>query len=225
MEQQTLKQQMGKLAETKEWYEETLARSVIHSLEKTNITGFYVKTKEEALEKVLSLIPEGSTVGYGGSLSLDQIGVKDILRAGNYCFKDHEKLGLSEDESIMLRRESLLADVFLSSTNALTMDGKLVNIDGTGNRVAAIIFGPPKVIIVAGTNKIVPDVEAAMDRIKNYVTPIHSRRRGRPIPCAQTGKCVDCRVPRRSCNAVVTIENQRQKDRMTVIIVGEELGI
>ena len=125
----------------------------------------------------------------------------------------------------MLRKESLLSDVFLSSTNALTMDGKLVNIDGLGNRVAALIFGPKKVIVVAGINKIVPDVEAALDRIKNYVTPIHGKRRDRAIPCAKTGKCVDCHVPLRSCNAVVTIEGQRHMDRMTVIIFGEELGL
>lgn len=225
MEQQTLKQKMDKVAETREWYEETLAHSVIQSLEKNHITGFYVKSKEEALEKVRSLIPEGSKVGYGGSLTLDQIGIKNLLRAGNYRLIDHAKAGISEEEMDTLQKESLSADVFLSSTNALTRDGKLVNIDGNGNRVAALIFGPKKVIIVAGINKIVPDVEAAIDRIKNYVAPIHGRRRNRPIPCAKTGKCIDCRVPLRSCNAVVTIENQRQTDRMTVIIVGEELGL
>ncbi len=225
MEQQTLKQMMGKATEAREWYVETLAHSVIQSLEKNHITGFYVKTKEEALEKVHSLIPEGSKIGCGGSLTLDQIGIKDILRNGRYDFKDPEEPGISEEEKNGLKKENLLADVFLSSTNALTMDGKLVNIDGDGNRVAALIFGPRKVIIVTGINKIVADVEAALDRIKNYVTPIQGRRLNRPIPCAKIGKCVDCRAPRRSCNAVVTIENQRQTDRMTVIIVGEELGL
>ena len=225
MEQQTLKQKMDIVAETREWYEETLVQNVIQSLERNHITGLYVKSKEEALEKVRSLIPEGSKVGYGGSLSLDQIGIKDLLRAGNYRLIDHAEAGFSEEEMDTLQKESFSADVFLSSTNALTKDGKLVNIDGNGNRVAALIFGPRKVIIVAGTNKIVPDVETALDRIKNYVTPIHGRRRNRPVPCAKTGKCVDCHVPLRSCNAIVTIENQRQTDRMTVIIVGEELGL
>jgi len=224
LEQQT-EQNINKAAETKDWYQETLVLKVIDSLERNNMRGLYVNTKEETLEKVLSLIPEGSKVGYGGSLSLDQIGVKDILRTGNYRFIDRQKPGLSEDEVTELRKESLLSDVFLTSTNALTVDGKLVNIDGYGNRVAAIIFGPPKVIVIAGINKIVPDVDAAMQRIRNYTAPIHAKRRDRPLPCAKTGTCVDCRTPERSCNAVAIIEHQRHKDRITVIIVREELGL
>ncbi|MFC1989259.1 lactate utilization protein [Chloroflexota bacterium] len=220
-----MSQQMGKLAETREWYKETLASRVIKSLEKNNMTGVYVRTKEEALDKVISLIPEGSKVGFGGSLSLDQIGVKDVLRKGNYHFIDRNVPGLSEDEVDKLRKESLLADVFLTSTNALTVDGKLVNIDGYGNRVAAISFGPGKVIVVAGINKIVPDLEAAMRRIKDYATPIHAVRLNRPVPCAQTGVCVDCHAPQRLCNIVCIIESQRSKDRIIVIIVGEELGL
>ncbi len=220
-----MSQQMDKLAETRERYKETLARRVIKSLERNNMTGLYVRTKEEALDKVISLIPEGSKVGFGGSLSLDQIGVKDVLRAGNYHFIDRNLPGLSEDEVNKQQKECLLADVFLTSTNALTMDGKLVNIDGSGNRVAAISFGPSKVIVVAGINKIVPDLDAAMKRIKDYVTPIHAGRRDRHVPCAQTGVCVDCHTPARMCNIVCIIENQRQKDRITVVIVGEELGL
>ncbi|MBA7505966.1 hypothetical protein ES706_04646 [subsurface metagenome] len=216
---------MDNVTEVKEWYKETLAHRVIDSLEKNNMTAFYVKTGEEARERVLSLIPVGSKVGYGGSLSLDQIGVKDVLRAGNYQLIDRHKPQLTPEEKDDLRKESLLVDVFLMSTNAVTMDGKLVNIDGIGNRVAALIFGPPKVIVVAGINKIVPDTEAARQRIKNYVAPIHARRLGLPLPCAETGKCLDCRSPLRFCNAVVTIEHQYQKDRITVIIVGEDLGL
>ena len=220
-----MNQQMDALAESRERYKETLARRVIKSLERNNMTGLYVKTKKEALDKVISWIPEGSKVGFGGSLSLDEIGAKDVLRVGNYHFIDRDKAGLTEEEMYELRKESLLADVFLMSTNALTMDGKLVNIDGVGNRVAALAFGPPKVIIVAGINKIVSDVEAAVQRIKNYIAPIHARRRGFSLPCAQTGRCVDCHALRRFCNAVVTIEHQYQKDRIIVIIVGEELGL
>jgi len=217
---------MDKITEIKEWYKETLAHKVIDSLEKNNIPAFYVKTKEEAREKILSLIPMGSKVGFGGSVSLNQIGVKDALRTGNYHLIDRDKPGLTEEEINELRKESLLADVFLTSTNALTIDGKLVNIDGVGNRVAALVFGPSKVIIVAGINKIVPDLEAAMWRIKNYAAPMNARRLERLLPCAQTGKCVDCRAPTRFCNAVVTIEHQYQNDnRIIVIIVGEELGL
>ena len=217
--------QMEKLVETRHWYNEMLAGRVIKSLEKNSMNGIYVQTKEEVLEKVISLIPEGSKVGTGGSLSLDQIGVKDVLRNGNYSFIDRNLPGLSEEESHQMRRDSLHADVFLTSTNALTMDGKLVNIDGTGNRVAAISYGPTKVIVVAGINKIVTDLEAAIRRIKDYVTLLHARRRDRSVPCAKTGVCVDCKIPERSCNIVTIIEHQRQKDRITIIIVGEELGL
>ncbi|MFC1534728.1 lactate utilization protein [Thermodesulfobacteriota bacterium] len=217
--------QMEKLAQTKHWYNEMLAGRVIKSLEKNNMTGLYVQTKNEALEKVISLIPEGSKVGTGGSLSLDQIGVKDVLRTGNYNFIDRNLPELGEDEAQQMRRDSLFADVFLTSTNALTMDGKLVNIDGIGNRVAAISFGPDKVIVVVGINKIVTDQETAIRRIKDYVTPLHAKRRDRSVPCAKTGVCVDCKIPERLCNIVTIIEHQRQRDRITIIIVGEELGI
>lgn len=217
--------QMEKLVETKHWYNEMLAGRVIKSLKKNSMNGIYVQTKEEVLEKVISLIPEGSKVGTGGSLTLDQIGVKDMLRKGNFSFIDRNLPGLSEEESHQMRRDSLHADVFLTSTNALTMDGKLVNIDGTGNRVAAISYGPTKVIVVAGINKIVTDLEAAIRRIKDYVTPLHARRRDRSVPCAKAGVCVDCKIPERSCNIVTIIEHQRQKDRIKIIIVGEELGL
>lgn len=225
MQQKNLDLEMEKVVEAKEWYKETLAGKVINSLERNNMTGIYAKTKEEAVEKALSLIPKGSKVGHGGSLTLEQIGIMDALRKGDFHFIDRRKPELSEDEIERLRRESLLADVFLMSTNALTMDGKLVNIDGSGNRVAALSYGPSKVIIIAGINKIVPDQEAAMQRVKNYVAPIHARRRDRPLPCAKTGTCVDCRAAQRFCNIVTTIEHQRQKDRITVIICGGELGL
>ncbi|MFC2066443.1 lactate utilization protein [Chloroflexota bacterium] len=215
------------VTESREWYKEKLARKVIESLEKNNISGFYVGGEEDAREKVLSLIPEGSKVGHGGSLTLDEIGLYDALRTGNYHFFDRNKEGITAEERNNLRKEGLSADVFLMSTNALTMDGKLVNIDATGNRVAALIFGPPRVIVVAGINKIVPDVDAAVDRIKNYVAPIHARRQNRDVPCAKTGNCVNCHSAERFCNAVVTIEHQYQKDkdRIMVIIVGKELGL
>ncbi len=225
MLQDNVSPEMERASESIEWYKEVLASKVISSLEKNNMTGIYVKTREEALRKALSLIPEGSRVGYGGSLTLEQIGVIDVLRKGNFHLYDRGKPKLSEDEIERLRKESLLADVFLMSTNALTIDGKLVNIDGYGNRVAALSYGPSKVIIVTGVNKIVPDQESAIRRIKDYVAPIHARRRNRPLPCAKTGNCVDCRATLRSCNILTVIEHQRQKDRITVIICGEKLGL
>ena len=215
------------LDESQTWYKKKLVQKTLKSLEKNNISSCYVETLKDACNKAISLIPKGSKVGYGGSLTLDQIRIKEILRKGDYNLLDRHLPNVTENEDIRLRRESLLADVFLMSTNALTMEGHLVNIDGTGNRVAALIYGPTKVIVIAGINKIVPDIETAIHRIKNYVSPIHARRRGRQLPCAKTGNCVNCNAPERFCYALAIIEHQKlkNKERITVIIVGEELGL
>jgi L-lactate utilization protein LutB len=216
-----------KLSETYRWYKEKLAKETIESLEKNNISACYVDTAEEACSKVISLIPQGSKVGYGGSLTLEQLNIMEVLRKGNYDFIDRKSPEISEIDNYRLRRESLLADVFLMSTNALTMGGQLVNIDGRGNRTAALIFGPSKVIVIAGINKVVPNIEAAIYRIKNYVAPIHAKRRDRKLPCAKEGRCVNCHAPKRFCNSLVITEHQylENKERLMVIIVGEELGL
>jgi hypothetical protein len=213
------------LAESQKHYKENIAQKTLKSLKKNNISGYYFETLEETCEKIIGLIPLGSKIGHGGSLTLDQLGIKDILRNGNYDFIDRALPDIDEKKQDQLRKESLLADVFLMSTNALTTDGQLVNIDGTGNRMAALIFGPSKVIIVAGTNKIVSDTNAAIHRIKNYVAPIHAQIKGKKIPCATTGHCVNCHAPGRFCNALVIIEHQYILERITVIIVGQELGL
>jgi hypothetical protein len=215
------------LSESYGWYKEKLAQKTIESLEKNNIGACYIETVEEACSKVISLIPQGSKVGHGGSLTLQQLGIMEVLRKGNYNFIDRTVLSIGEADKYRQRIESLSADVFLMSTNAITMDGQLVNIDGSGNRVAALIFGPSKVIVIAGINKIVPNIEAAIDRIKNYVAPIHAKRRDRQLPCAKEGKCVNCHAPKRFCNSLVITEHQylESKGRLLVIIVGKELGL
>lgn len=215
------------LEKIKAWHKESIAQRALDSLKKNNIDGCYVEDVEAACRKILELIPLNSKVGYGGSLTLNQIGIKDRLRNQNYRFIDRDLPEIDDDEILSLRKESLLSDVFLMSTNALTLDGKLVNIDGVGNRVAALIFGPSKIIVVAGINKIVPDTEAAVYRIKNLVAPVHAKRRDRKLPCAQMGYCMDCHSPERFCNALVVIEHQylRSKTRISVIIVGQDLGL
>jgi hypothetical protein len=215
------------IAASRKWHRESIAQKTIQALEKNNITALYTETAEEAFRQVLSRIPEGSKVGYGGSLTLDQLGLKEAIRQGNYTLLYRHLYEMSEEEQDRVRRESIFSDVFLMSTNALTMEGQLVNMDGFGNRVAALFFGPPKVIVIAGINKIVPDYAAAVHRIKNYVAPIHAKRRNRNLPCATTGFCVNCHAPERFCNCLAVTEHQylRKKDRITVVIVGEELGI
>ncbi|MBI5969220.1 MAG: lactate utilization protein [Deltaproteobacteria bacterium] len=217
--------EMAILKKARQELQQINVEQVLQSLRKNQIDALYVANRQEAVKEILALIPEGSTVGYGGSLTLDELGIKEVLQKGNYKYIDRGRPGISPEEMFTLRRECLLADVFLCSTNALTRDGKLVNIDGVGNRLAALTFGPKKVIVVAGLNKIVDDVEKGLTRIRSHVAPLHARRRGWKVPCAQTGTCMDCRSPDRICNILSVVEFQREKGRLTVVLVGQSLGL
>jgi len=206
-------------------------RDLVERLAGRNIPAFYVENGKEAFEKVMSMIPEGSTVGFGDSVTLRQIGVVEALETGNYVFLNPWRPGISLEENIKLKKQALTSDVFVTGTNALTLEGKIVNVDGLGNRVAAILFGPDKVIIVIGINKIVENLEEALDRIRNVAAPLNMKRHPEfdPMPpCGITGECSDCSSPWRICNKTVIIESQFNNDRykpvITVIIVGEELG-
>jgi hypothetical protein len=204
---------------------------LIGTLAKNNIPALYVENRYKALDEVISMIPEGSTVGFGDSVTLKQIGLVDALEKGNYAFLNPWKAGISAEESMKLRRQALTSDVFVTGTNALTLDGKIVNMDGLGNRVAAMLFGPKKVLIVVGINKIVANVDEAMDRIRKTAAPLNVKRHAflDPPPCAFTGECSDCSSPWRICNKMVIIERQFKNDKyapvITVMIVGEKLGI
>ena len=207
-------------------------QELIKRLGKNNISAFYVKNRTEAFEKVMSMILEGSLVGFGDSLTLRQIGVVDALEKGNYTFLNPWKPGTSVEENIRLKKHALTSDVFVTGTNALTLDGKIVNRDGHGNRVAAMLFGPNKVIIVVGVNKIVKNLEEALKKIRDRTAPLNVKRHQDfdPMPpCGITGVCGDCSSPWRICNKTVIIErkynNNKYKPIITVVIVGEELGI
>lgn len=207
-------------------------RQLIKRLGENNISAFYVKNSREAFEKVMSMIPEGSVVGFGDSLTLKQIGVLEALEKGNYTFLNPWKPGITVEENIKLKKRALTSEVFLTGTNALTLDGKIVNVDGHGNRVAAMLFGPNKVIIVAGVNKIVANLEEALKKIRDNTAPLNVKQHPEfePMPpCGITGVCSDCSSPWRICNKTVIIEreynNSKYKPIITVIIVGEELGI
>jgi len=213
------------LEEARQIQQELLVKEVIQGLTKNQIGGRYVRTRHEAAEMILSMIPTGAKVGFGGSLTLDELGIKDTLRTGDFCFIDRNIPGLTPEQVFHLRRETLLCDIFLCSTNAITKDGQLVNIDGIGNRIAALTFGPRKVIVVAGVNKIVKDVEHALERLREHAAPLNARRRGDKTPCVRTGICSDCRSPDRICCITSIISFQHDKDRITVILVGEDLGL
>jgi hypothetical protein len=207
-------------------------RELVERLGKNNIFACYVHDRQEAYGKVMAMIPEGATVGYGDSLTLRQIGVVEALEKGNYVFFNPWRAGTSVEENIRLKKRSLTSDVFVTGTNALTLDGKIVNVDGHGNRVAAMLFGPDKVIIVVGINKIVANLEEALARIRHKAAPLNVKRHPGfdPMPpCGITGECSDCASPWRICNKTVIIEreyrNSKYEPVMTVIIVGEELGL
>lgn len=199
-------------------------KRVIKNLEKRNFTGYYCETKEDAVKQVLELIPDGAQVSWGGSMTLGEAGIKDALAKGNYEINDPYSYA-DPGESTEAKRRALCADVFLTSANAVTMDGEIVNIDGNGNRVAAIIFGPKKVIMVVGANKLVFDERDAIDRIKNDACPPNCVRLGRETPCAVAGKCGNCLMKGQTvCCHTVTTRFCLQDDRIHVILVNDVLG-
>lgn len=214
------------MEDVKNWYNSKIAEETIASLKANNMNGIYVQTKEEALQKVIELLPEGAVIGMGGSLTISQIGLLDYLTANSDKYKLYNQYAkdLTPEEGLQIRKKSLTADVFLTGTNAITTEGELVNIDGFGNRVAGMIFGPEKVIVVAGVNKIVTNIKAALDRIKNRTAPMNSYRLNRETPCAKTARCDEASCSQSICNITTVIHKQANKNRMTVVLIGEELG-
>lgn len=197
-------------------------RDVIESLKKRRIDVCFVENKQGAREEILKAIPDDETVGIGGSVTIQEIGLIDGLRRKGCDVLWHWTCPVEEVE--ITRKKASRARYFLTGTNALTEDGRLVNIDGIGNRVSAMVFGPETVIVVAGVNKIVPDLDTALDRIKNVVSPLNARRLNLDLPCARRGKCTDCHHDLRICNVVTIIEGKPLHTNLKVLLVGEELG-
>jgi len=197
-----------------------LAQKVIKGLESRNMKGYYAESKEEALKLALELIPENSSVTMGGAMSAHEIGLVEKLKAGNYNFIDRDK---AED-----KRAAMLAaydaDFFLTSANAMTEDGVMVNIDGNSNRVSAIAQGPKHVLVIAGMNKICPDVDAAMKRARNVAAPINAQRFGLNTPCAKSGSCMNCKSPDTICCQFLITRFSRHEGRIHVILVNDSLG-
>ena len=202
--------------------EEKRAERVLEALRTNRMEAFYVKTAEEAKELVKSLIPESSVCRVGGSRTLHETGIIELLENGNYDYRDSHTVPAEEVEAA--RREAFFADFFLASANAITEDGEIYNVDGAGTRVAPIIFGPKNVILVAGTNKIVSDVVAAEDRLRKLAAPANAKRLGCKTPCSETGTCMDCKSPARICCSYTLLSYQRIPNRIKVIIIGEHFG-
>ncbi|MBP8969026.1 MAG: lactate utilization protein [Lachnospiraceae bacterium] len=197
-----------------------LAQKVIKGLESRNMNGYYAENKEDALKLALELIPENSSVTMGGAMSAHEIGLVEALKAGKYNFIDRDK---AED-----KRAAMLAaydaDFFLTSANAMTEDGVMVNIDGNSNRVSAIAQGPRHVLVIVGMNKICPDVDAAMKRARNVAAPINAQRFGLNTPCAKTGSCMNCKSPDTICCQFLITRFSRHEGRIHVILVNDSLG-
>ncbi|MCK5477029.1 MAG: lactate utilization protein [Candidatus Aenigmarchaeota archaeon] len=197
---------------------------IIQKFKENNISVIPVENNEEACRKVLEIIPKKSSIGYGGSITLESIGLFDKIKSGDYEFYDKSKAVYGSEEYFKLVDLSQHVDYFLSSSNAITRDGKIVNMDRTGNRVSSIIFGPKHVIIVVGKNKIVDDVDSAIERIRNIAAPLNAKRLKLNTPCVKTGRCMDCSSPDSICCSTVIIHKQFKPNRITIILVNKDLG-
>ena len=197
-----------------------LAQKVIKGLESRNMTGYYAEDREAALKQALALIPEGSSVTMGGAMSAHEIGLVKALKSGSYNFIDRD--AFADRRAAMLAAYD--ADVFLSSVNAMTEDGELVNIDGNANRVSAIAQGPKKVVFIVGMNKVCSDLDGAMKRARNVAAPINAQRFGLSTPCAKTGACMNCKSPDTICCQFLITRYSKHKDRIHVILVNDSLG-
>lgn len=194
------------------------------NLIKNNMQAYYVETKEQVIDKIKELTKEGDTVTCGGSQTLFEAGVIEHLRSGRYNYLDRYEPGLSSEQITEIFRKAFSADVYICSSNAVTEKGELYNVDGSSNRVSAMVFGPKSVIVVAGLNKIVKNLDEAVQRVRNVAAPMNAVRLHRNTPCVHTGSCMDCSSESRICCNYVTMARQIIKDRVKVIIVGEELG-
>ena len=197
-----------------------LAQKVIKGLASRNMTGYYAEDRSAALAQALALIPENASVTMGGCMSAQEIGLVDAVKNGPYNFIDRD--AFADRRAAMLAAYD--ADVFLSSVNAMTEDGELVNIDGNANRVSAIAQGPKKVLFIVGMNKVCSDLDGAMKRARNVAAPINAQRFGLSTPCAKTGACMNCKSPDTICCQFLITRFSRHNGRIHVILVNDSLG-
>jgi hypothetical protein len=206
-------------------WNEKVASKIIKNLEKRRMEGSYAPTAAQARDEIIAKIPRGTTVFRCGSMTAVGMGLwEDIAALPEVKLIDPYPPELRPEEGLELRRQGLTADLMIASTNAITLDGRLVNLDGMGNRVAAMAFGPKKVILLVGMNKVAPDLETAMARVKHYAAPVNNIRYGLKNPCVETGLCSDCKTPQRICNMWSIIEGHMIQNRIHVKLIGESLG-
>ena len=211
------------MATPKELYYEKRGNILVKNLKRRHFEAYYCKDKQEALKKAMELIPTGSSVGWGGAMSAVEIGLLDAVRNGDYCALDRESCTTSEEKDRMATA-CLSADFFITGANAISLDGQMVNIDGTGNRVAAIVYGPKKVLVITGMNKVCDNIESAVERARTIAAPMNMQRFMKDTPCATTGVCGNCKSESCICNQILVTRNCRPVNRICFLVVGEELG-
>lgn len=205
-------------------YYEKRGQILVKNLKKRHFDAYYCPTKADALAKALELIPKGATVGWGGVLSAHQIGLVEALNAGDYHAIDRDKCTTPEEKA-QAAKDAMFADVFLTSANALSLEGEMVNIDGMGNRVAAIVYGPKEILVIAGMNKVSDTLEDAITRARTVAAPLNQQRFGLNNPCTATSTCADCLSESCICNQILITRHCRPVGRIKFILVGEELGL
>ena len=211
------------MADPRQLYYDKRAEVMVKNLTSHGFEAYYCQDRKAALEKALEIIPEGATVGWGGAMSAQQIGLLDAMNNGNYNAIDRDKAPNPEQRKQAMKR-CLLADVFITGANALSMDGQMVNIDGNGNRVAPIVYGPESIIVIAGMNKVMDTLDAAMIRARTVAAPMNKQRFDLQTPCEVTGTCGDCKSEGCICNQILITRNSKPAGRIKMILVGEDLG-
>lgn len=201
----------------------TLADTMIKNFARRNMEAFYCEDSASAVELAMHLMKDGNTVGFGGSETLKETGLLDAIRNSSLTLIDRD-LAKTPEEKKAFYFKNAMSDYFLMSSNAVTIDGELINIDGNGNRVACLIHGPEHVILMVGMNKVVTDVEAGVARVRNMASPANAARLGTRTPCGSTGHCGDCNSPDCMCCQIVVTRHSRHTGRIKVILIGEELG-
>ena len=208
----------------KQMYYEKRGQILVQNLRNRHFDACYCATVQEALEQALSWIPEGASVSWGGAMSAQQIGLIDAMNNGEYNAIDRDKAP-NPQERVKAMKRCLQADVFITGANALSMDGQMVNIDGNGNRVAAIVYGPDSVVVIAGMNKVMDSLEAAVIRARTVAAPMNKQRFALQTPCEITGTCGDCKSEGCICNQILVTRNSKPAGRIKVVLVGEDLGL